>query len=297
VADWRSKHYAVVSTFRKMQTLWRKTSELFWQHPVLWLPILIAAILQFLLLKIQQLMSQKIVAFFAEGARSVLGGPAEPSSDPYHAMMKAGLFAVPLSIGIYLLNICLYVTALLVVARLVQASLAGDALNLRSAIGGTIQTCRRSVLGISLKILAAFVFGFLLFVQVFQRFTPSTTISGRNVGYTFAIILSVIAGYILTPAVMRILLSFRPISATDLSRARWTVILGVVVSIVIGLFAQRAELSFFTASTYPSALQQWLMQIVGELFTALPYVPLSIALSLIAFGQHTLPSDSELHDS
>jgi hypothetical protein len=96
---------------------------------------------------------------------------------------------------------------------------------------------------------------------------------------------------------MRILLSFRPISATDLSRARWTVILAVIVSMLIGLFAQRAELSFFTASAYPSVLQQWVMQIVGELFTALPYVPLSIALSLIAFGQYTLTNDSESQDS
>lgn len=274
-----------------MQTLWRKTSELFWQYPILWLPILIADILQFLLLQFQRLVNQRIVAFVAEGPRSVLGGPPDPPANPYLATMKAGLLAAPLSAGIYLLCVCLYVAGLLITARLVQTCLEGDNLKLKATTSEVVRTSKARILVLSIKILSLFIFGFLLFTQIDSGFSQFTTVSGRNVGYAFAIILTAITGYILTPAVMRVLQPSQPVSAADLGRARWAVILTTIASSVIGLSAAKAELSFFTGQPYPSALTRQTMELVGTLFAALPYVPLAIALSLIAFDPNMHPEE------
>src|SRR5262249_29402111 len=157
------------SVFRphQMQNLWRKTSELFWQYPILWLPILFADTFQWLLLWVQKILTEKIVTFFIQGHRSVLGGLPDISTDP-SVVTKASLVAFPLSAGISLLFTCLFVAAMFVTSKLVRSYLVDSQIKLRAAVIDTLQSCKRKTVVLSIKILALFAVGtwLLLFAML-----------------------------------------------------------------------------------------------------------------------------------
>jgi len=110
-----------------------------------------------------------------------------------------------------------------------------------------------------------------------------------DIGYGFGVVLIAAIAYLLTLAAITAIQPLQPISPKDLANARLLAILGVVASSIIGLFAQRAAASF--AADYPSVFTQQLIDLIASFFTALPYVPLSIALALVAWGLNTYPEE------
>ena len=264
-----------------MQNLWRKTSELFWQYPILWLPILLANTLEWLLLWSQQILARRIVTFFSQGHRSVLGGRPDLSTDP-STIMKASLAAGLLSAGIYLLFTCLFITALFVISKLVRNCLDNRPPALKAAVIDTLQSCKRKTVVLSIKILALFPAGALLLIFAMPRLVRLTTMSYRDVGYSFSCILTVVIAYLLTPSIVAALSPGRPVTSELLAKARLIAMIGVAASDLIGLFVQRAELSVFTRSAYPSVPAQRLI-----------YIPISIALSVVAFSSQDYEEPTE----
>ena len=275
-----------------MQNLWRKTSELFWQYPILWLPILLANTLEWLLLWSQQILARRIVTFFSQGHRSVLGGRPDLSTDP-STIMKASLAAGLLSAGIYLLFTCLFITALFVISKLVRNCLDNRPPALKAAVIDTLQSCKRKTVVLSIKILALFPAGALLLIFAMPRLVRLTTMSYRDVGYSFSCILTVVIAYLLTPSIVAALSPGRPVTSELLAKARLIAMIGVAASDLIGLFVQRAELSVFTRSAYPSVPAQRLIGLTASLFTAFPYIPISIALSVVAFSSQDYEEPTE----
>jgi hypothetical protein len=275
-----------------MQNLWRKTSELFWQYPILWLPILLANTLEWLLLWSQKVLARRIVTFFVQGHRSVLGGRPDLSTDPA-TVMKASLVAGLLSAGIYLLFTCLFITALFVISKLVRNCLDNRPPELKAAVIDTLQSCKRKTVVLSIKILALFAAGTLLSIFAMLHLPRLTTVSYEDIGYSFSCILTVAIAYLLTPSIVAALSPGRPVTSEMLAKARLIAMIGVAASDLIALFAQRAESSFFSKSTYPSALAQQLIGLTGSLVTAFPYIPISIALSVVAFSSQNYEETTE----
>jgi hypothetical protein len=275
-----------------MQNLWRKTSELFWQYPILWLPILLANTLEWLLLWSQQILARRIVTFFSQGHRSVLGGRPDLSIDP-STVMKASLATGLLSAGIYLLFTCLFITALFVISKLVRNCLDNRPPELKAAVIDTLQSCKRKTVVLSIKILALFAAGALLLIFAMPRLVRLTTMSYRDIGYSFSCILTVVIAYLLTPSIVAALSPGRSVTSEMLAKARLIAMIGVAASDLIGLFVERAEFSVFSRSAYPSVPAQRFIGLAVSLFTAFPYIPISIALSVVAFSSQNYEEPTE----
>jgi hypothetical protein len=275
-----------------MQNLWRKTSELFWQYPILWLPVLLANTPEWLLLWSQKVLARRIFTFFVQGHGSVLGRRPDLSTDPA-TVMKASLAAGLLSAGIYLLFTCLFITALLVISKLVRNCLDNRPPELKAAVIDTLQSCKRKTVVLSIKILALFAVGTLLLIFTMPHLARLTTMSYRDIGYSFSCILSVVIAYLLTPSIVAAISPGRPVTSEMLAKARLIAMIGVAASDLIGLFVQRAESSVFSESPYTSVLAQQLIGLTGSLFTAFPYIPISIALSVIAFSSQNYEETTE----
>jgi hypothetical protein len=275
-----------------MQNLWRKTSELFWQYPILWLPIFLANTLEWLLLWSQKVLSRRIFTFFVQSHRSVLGGRPDLSTDP-STVMKASLAAGLLSAGIYLLFTCLFITALFVISKLVRNCLDNRPPELKAGVIDTLQSCKRKTIVLSIKILALFAAGTLLLVFAMPHLARLTTMPYGDIGYSFSCILSVVIAYLLTPSIVAAFSPGRLVTSGMIAKARLIAMIGVAASDLIGLFVQRAESSVFSKSVYPSLLAQHLIGLTVSLFTAFPYIPISIALSVVAFSSQNYEETTE----
>ena len=280
--------YPIIQLINKMQILWRKTSELFWQYPVLWLPILIADTLQSFLHWLQKLSIRGILTSSLQSSRSVLGGPPDLTADPT-VSAKAALGAGIVRTGIELFIVSLYIAAMLVTARLVKDCLGNKNPEFLTAVRSTLQSAKRRILILSIKVGFSFAAGSILFVLLLTHIPRVRAFSYGDIGYGFGVVLIAAIAYLLTLAAITAIQPLQPISPKDLANARLLAILGVVASSIIGLFAQRAAASF--AADYPSVFTQQLIDLIASFFTALPYVPLSIALALVAWGLNTYPEE------
>jgi hypothetical protein len=276
-----------------MQNLLRKTSELFWQCPILWLPVLIADIVQFFLPYVRGLIVRESVKFFAYGPRSVLGGAPDLAANIETASSKVLLLAVPLTAGTYLLSVCFYSAALFTIYYLIQDCLHGRSFELRVAVSAMLKLDQRRILILSTKILVLFACGSFLFVSLIaKRIFPLLV----DFGYVFGVALVAGIAYLLAPTAIAALQSSQPVSTHAIANARTLAVLGSVASSAIGWLAQKAQGSFFTPSSHPSILAQQSMALIASLFVALPYVPISIALSLIATGPSSYQEKPELEN-
>jgi hypothetical protein len=61
-----------------MRDLWRKTTALFWESPILWLPVVCADLLAFCFTRVQKLLTWQLINSFLLG-HSALAGQAIPS--------------------------------------------------------------------------------------------------------------------------------------------------------------------------------------------------------------------------
>jgi hypothetical protein len=125
------------------------------------------------------------------------------------------------------------------------------------------------------------------------RLVRLTTMSYRDIGYSFSCILTVVIAYLLTPSIVAALSPGRSVTSEMLAKARLIAMIGVAASDLIGLFVQRAEFSVFSTSAYPSVPAQRFIGLAVSLFTAFPYIPISIALSVVAFSSQNYEEPTE----
>src|ERR1700722_2601620 len=104
-----------------MISVWQRTVFLFWQYPILWLPILAADFAGYWLARLQQLVTHHIVFWVVQsGPHSVLGNVPAPITYQSSTVMRAALFTTPLVWGNYFLHITIYVIAFVVTAAFVR---------------------------------------------------------------------------------------------------------------------------------------------------------------------------------
>lgn len=264
-----------------MRELWRRTADLFWEHPILWLPVLAADLLGQCVTQLQQLLTHRIVLSLVE-RHSVLGNT--PDLVAYKAAaMKAALLIAPFVWGSYFINICLYTMAFLVTARLVftfqeQPSAASFAATLKAGHP-------RRIFVFALKIFAMFILAAMLLLAV-DLFVVSTH-QAKLVAMALwadgaAMVVSVCIAYCIVPSSLRLIKDRNSFLADEsIWRGRSIAILVVAASSVIAFCVQTAEQSLLgTSPVHPMTLLA--LGAIASLFAAVPYVPLFIALSLVA---------------
>lgn len=262
-----------------MQTIWRKTFELLRAHPALWWPVLLADAAAFFLLLLEHWASRRILGWMVLGPPSALGGPRLPlENPPYKALyLVGGSFNIAGRYGVFLL----YCIALLTIALRVAALLAGNSSSptifsrLRAR---SMSLLRFSIFGAGMAFLPA-VIVFAGTTYFLGRIDRSDLAQKPWVTALVLFVYNIFAAYLLSPFALAFLQekSLGNVGREDRSSGRKAAATFAIAAPLLFLFVSSLPLPVRT--TYlGSVSQNCLLSLTGSL----PYIPLFIALSLIA---------------
>lgn len=266
-----------------MEKLWRKLTELMMQRPVLWLPVLVADLLAFLIGLGSRAWIQSILRRRLE-THSVLGGPAVRVPLNAAAMQQAIQAVTPIQWGANLLRLLLYTLAFLATVALVRAFRA------RSERPGRemIQVLQRQF-GNILPVAGTALLAYLV-TAALAKFLSDLLIrhghkavlqSGAAVGGWFGLATGTLSvgllAFFVAPAAVQALAR----RALDLLHRRQAQMLSLglgMVALLLGRFVEANLLSLHG----PSAAVRSLLGITGSWIAALPYAMLFAGLGLVA---------------
>ncbi len=267
-----------------VRQVWRKTTALFWQYPVLWLPVLAADLLSFFLAKLQKYVTHVLIYHLLLGPASVFGarsGLIEPSSNAI--VFKAAMLGGALEWSMHFAQIFLYTTAFLITAALVRKILRQQT-EFFSSGARFMQSRWREILGLSVRILGI-VAVFAISLGVLISFTISQTqkyMVHTPIGLIY--IMSVAAfccmAYFAAPVAMRRVCT-KILNTESSQNGRIYAVLTVLVSSLLGYCLPYLEGSFATEPFFSSASAVTTRGAIVSLLVAFPYAVLFIALTLI----------------
>lgn len=267
-----------------MQVIWRKTIDIFWQHPALWLPVVFADAIVFCLKWLQRDAIHRIVMWLAE-THSVLG-EVQYRTDGRWFRAKVFLLTLPITWGTYFVSILLYVVALIVVNGVLAAASESG----RLPVWAWLDVPRPrylSVLLLCLKTLALCAVSLGIFfglTSLLQTVHLREVMINPVFTYGITALLGTGIAYVISPAAVTILRAdlSHPLTTLEASRARVAAALAVAGSVVISLFVQHAGQSLLDKPQHLNGVMLHGIELLSSLLSALPYIPLFIALSLIA---------------
>jgi hypothetical protein len=270
-----------------MRQIWHHTVHLFWQNPILWLPLIFADLLAFCLGLVQSSLSHEIAARFFED-HSLPGNTPEYSRQAT-TLIQNQVLAASFGLVTQLLSICLYTLAFLITAQLVRLILQDLSPNLWSAVRsaslhlGAIFSFSLKLFGwaiVSALLLATPVYFFIF--QNHQRRLMETPLFTHGL----ALLVAICVAYFITPAAIELLRS--PTSQPVPPKVAWQgcgfSIPIVMVSQAIAFCAEIAERSFLSNSIRAQPLDVQAIHAIASLLSAFPYIFLFIALSLITIS-------------
>jgi hypothetical protein len=308
-----------------MRDLWRSTTSLLRQHPILWLPVAIVEFVNFNLCWLENLFNNwrfhQLLLRQSEG-RSVLS--ASPLSvAPTHAtMLKLETITIPISLSTQLLYDVLLACALFATAVVLQRIAETGSGTLRDVLAPVKSSIRRIMVYaltlFGLGVIAGSLISFLstlvhpLNLLDFQsklekvlslslqsqfalersNFIPTFINSLLHYLWTIPITLCVV--YVIAPLQVRLLL--RPGTNPTAQQARSARIAGALAALAL---AACAFLLFqVTFSLIPSSFPgvRYFFQAANSLITLAIYTPLFIAIYLIANPESPLNLVSTLPD-
>jgi hypothetical protein len=270
-----------------MRQIWRNVVHLFWQHPVLWLPLIFADLVAFCLGLLQRSLSHEIaVRFFADHS---LPADTPEYSRQATTLIQNQVLAASFGLVTQLLSICLYTLAFLLTAQLVRFILQDLSPNLWSAVrSGELHP--GAIFSFSLKffgwaIISALLLATPVYFFIFQNHerrlmeTPYFT-------HGLALLVAICVAYFITPAAIELLRSpySQPVPPKFAWRGCGFSIPTVIVSQAIAFCAEIAERSFLSNSIRAQPLDVQAIHAIASLLSAFPYIFLFIALSLISIS-------------
>ena len=274
-----------------MEKLWRETSELMWQRPLLWLPVLAADLLAFLV----NLGSGALVRKFVLGSlqyRSALGGAPVRGPVSTAAVQHATLVALLITWPANFLRLLLYATAFIVTAALVRdvmtrarkpAAAAGEAL-LRSSGG---------ILSLSLRALAIYACAGVLLdwlgKWLLAHGHKATLLSGWVETGAGVLVFAVLA-WLVAPTAVQVLAHRYPASEPRRHAQIFAFVLGV-----ISLLLSRFVVSNMRSVHIASPVASFALELTGSWISALPYAVLFVALARIALRVESEAESSPAH--
>lgn len=263
-----------------MRDLFRRASDLFWQHPILWLPVAVADLASFGLTQLQKWLTHAIITHMVT-VHSVLTNAPEPA-DIGKLTMKVVLLTRPIVWGNYLLSLCLYTFAMIAISTTLPQLAAEEKFSPSSTLGAIRRSGSR-VLIFAFKLLVLIGIAAIPLAASGVLFTRYIRLI-PNFYFYYGVVVSLMAAlaYFVAPWAVTLLRSrtAERISNEVAQRARIFAALTQPASAAIYLFAAAVRRSLLSATTPISAI--YTLDVVESLASAAPYILLFIALSLLA---------------
>ena len=267
-----------------MKRLWQRVWELSRQHTVLWLPVVGAALLSCGWAQLRKSAIHQILPWIlrARQGHFVLGGTFPTSGNStagYGVIYLASFFITTLC---EYADICCYVIAMLIIAHLLGKPMT-DATHDKPYISFSVARHGLGVLWLSLLVyLLALASSALVFLPV--TFYPTSRLGQP---FTIAVVLVMYSAlaFFITPVALRLLARAggAQIGPEEVAIGRkCSLLVGVAISLLSAV-----QLSI-AGKLHVDHAQREAFGIVGTIVTALPYVPLFLALSLISMKDFKL---------
>jgi len=272
-----------------MTNLFRRASHLFWQYPILWVPVFAADIVDTLLKEVRPLATHALIQSVLQ-SHSVLSSVPDPLQASQLSTWKLALLSAPIVWGAHLVGIVLYASAMTMTATLVL-------MNPPTMAGLYKQNPDRSfkdTLYFSLKVFAII---FLIGVPwtaivgvVSMMFPRSRLIWGGDFAILFGVVFTVVVAYFITPTAIRLLRKpgTEPVNVDLMRPARAFAVLTVIASGLLYRLTLGTESTFLARPTPRIGILSF--DAVASLAGAIPYILLFIALTLVA-----CPIETELY--
>lgn len=265
-----------------MEELWRKVTELMAGRPWLWLPVLVADVLAFLIgLGSKVLLQHILVDRFA--TRSVLGGPTVVAPLNASAVQSALQIAAPIEWGANLLRLLLYTLAFLATAALVRAFRARSR-RPTDEIGLVLRKQFVDVLPVAgTALLVYLVTAFLgkavsdfLRTHGHRNLLLGGAYVGGWFGFGVGVITTALLAWLVAPAAIQAL-ARRSVDPAHRRQAQILAFALGLAALVLSRFVQANLMAL-----HASAITRALLGITGSWIAALPYAVLFSALGLLA---------------
>ena len=266
-----------------MRERWRKTVEMFWEHPVLWLPYIVAESCSAVVTFVGTWIRHQIVNSFLV-THSVLGGEST-HLDPGR-VHNALIFSAPVEVAQHLLDTILAAVALVWTARCVESILAGESTALASALR-RLKADQGRILWFALKFAACVLAGVLLLYAIGtpltiilnQKFGASITVSSWLFGGTIV----TAAAWIATPWAITLLrdADSPPIKRDEIRVARTLAVLVAASTVVLGF----AYNSIRHRIQVGSPIEGKMVGAIAGLIVNSPQILLFIAFALLSSRQ------------
>jgi len=266
-----------------MRNLFRQTSFLFWQYPILWLPIVIVDPIVFCLNLFDHKVTHAIILSVVT-KHSVLGGASEPIIPTSFQTLKILFLTKPIDWGTHLVALYLYICAMMTILALTSALRSKQKLS-PSRVLLPFQQSFPNVVFFSLKLLVAVgiaAIPFFIFTFVFFERNGARYVSVQNFSLVFSTLALSALAYFVAPAAVKLL---RPhdskmITPEKARQAGISAALAVIACDALYFFTMQIRPTFISRSTHWSG--DFIYGAVASLVSAMPYTVLFIALSLLA---------------
>ncbi len=262
-----------------MEELWQQTSELLWQSPLLWLPVLVADLLGFLAALGSASLMRSVILNRLQ-YHSVLGGPAVPTQLSAATVHRANLIAALITLPADYLRLLLYALALVVTAAMVRACRQRET----SAFADVLPALRRNggaVLSLSLRALAIFGGVALLSSWLAESLVAhghKAWFAGGWLDLGIAAIRTALLAWLLVPVAVQLLAGRAPTAKRRTTAQLFAFALGLV-SLLLGRFTAEN----MRAVHIVSAPARYALELTASWIVALPYAVFFVALGLVIY--------------
>jgi hypothetical protein len=262
-----------------MKELWHRTVELIRRYPVLWLPVIWAALLSYGWGQLRLIILHDVLPLVFR-QQSVLGGYVPDTSH-----LKAVEFFILAAINTNVCeftDVCCYIVALLMTAKMLgRLTAANGRDNPYSEISIANHGAGVLVLGLIVFVLA-YVFIPLVFAPILYYANSAHRTSILTRPYVLApevLLLYMTLAYFVTPMALKLL--FRPkkhlVDAESISRGRKFSLLAGATITLLSLIQMSISKSYLQGLSGSATFG-----VLSTVFVALPYIGLFVALSLVA---------------
>jgi hypothetical protein len=266
-----------------MRNLFRRTSFVFWQYPILWLPVAIVDPIVFCLNLLDRKLTHAMILTMVT-KHSVLGNAPEPIVPSAFQTLKIVLLTKPIDWGTHLVALCLYVSAMVTILVCISAICSEQKLSLRRIFFKLRQSIT-SLIFFSLKLLVAIgvaTIPLFFFTAVFVAKNGTRYISIQLFGFIVATLAFSAIAYFAAPPAIKLLRThdFEMTTPETTRQAGLSAVLAVVACSTLYFIAIQIKPTFISTSTNWSG--DLIYEAAASLISATPYTVLFIALSLLA---------------
>ena len=259
-----------------MDELWRKGSELLWERPLLWVPVLVADFLAFLASLGSSALVRTVVLSHIE-AHSVLGGPMLQKQLTPSALQHANLLAAAITIPADFLRLVCYALALVTTLVLVHAILRREGNGFALILPAWLRFLG-PIFSLSLRALA--IYAGIAFLTTWVNRALLT--HGHKIAVAegwpelgFGLLRVALLAFLLAPVALEALARRAPTQ-----KRRWDV---QVFAFALGIIS--LLLSVFVAANVRSVhieslLARYALELTGSWIAALPYAVFFVILSI-----------------